>query len=214
MIILLFIFYFLVFLETIRGSIAVNIKFRQRQDPHKNFTDHIGALQYAPIPRIGRSQPVVPQYYIFIVFQSHGFLAADDFRVVRIGQSVVRQIRFIQNNTIGMFGIINRDVAVVYFNLLSGQADDPFNKKLLPVLRIAKHYNLPALGFFEMVGQFINDQVLSVLECWIHAGTRNNERLKYKISDRQDNYKRDDDNFQKIPKEKGRGAETAKKTWV
>src|SRR6056297_2016685 len=94
--------------------------------------------------------------------------------------------------------IININLSVLKFYLLSGKPDNPFNKKFFRVARIFKNHYIPSFRFLKTITDFVNDQILAIMKSRLHRRALNIKRLYQKISNRDNNSQGNNHDFYQI----------------
>src|SRR3989344_6017429 len=67
--------------------------------------------------------------------------------------------------------------ASLYVHRFVGQADNSFNKEFSRVIGVSENSYVVSLNIAELVGYFINNQVVPVFKGWHHGISRDDERL-------------------------------------
>jgi PTH1 family peptidyl-tRNA hydrolase len=76
-----------------------------------------------------------------------------------------------------MRGVENRDRIIVDLDFLARQTNHAFNEIGRPILRIMENNDLPAFRRLDAIGEFINENIITILKRRHHARAAHEERL-------------------------------------
>src|SRR5690606_17472676 len=101
---------------------------------------------------------------------------------------------------------IDVDLIARNLNGFARKADNALDKKLLLIARIVKDDYFSPHRFFEPIADFVHDKILALMEGWHHGSSFHVERRDKKITNRDNDRQRDDDDLQQFHEEVFDGA--------
>src|SRR3990167_3995693 len=163
----------------------------ERPRPQKCAAHDEVLVNRTPSPGIGALETVIPQNKILVIVQLRGHGAQSFlFR---------REICFAQDKPFRIFLVENRNLVIFNLDCFFRKTDYSFYEKLRRLLGKAEYYHFSSFGVPETKAQFVDKNVIPVFEIGLHRSALHKKRLNKIIPDGQDNSKRDNDHFHRLP---------------
>ncbi len=147
-----------------------------RQESQIDATDNIFLWQWTPDTRIGTIGAIITYDEIFFRIERNIFGISCIF---------VNDIRLGERNCISGGGG-NGDDAMINRDCFVRKPDNALDIENGRIARVAEDNDITALGRTEVIEEFIHDEIIQILEGWMHRCAVNDKRRDHEDADRDD----------------------------